>query len=150
MGVFDTQSPEPAVKPVDEERTLEIHPPGRPPEETVIVRTSISHNDEVWVTKQFSRMIASSPEMSMAARLLLAERLWLHRLLISWTLTSEGQPIALDPDLASNMRWEAICKLPPGEHNEIYAQIMAKQRRSLDRLRISSELYQAVQSRGTR
>jgi hypothetical protein len=150
MGAFDRkESVEPEVEteqaPGAPAGPIEIHGQGY----QVIARTTVTDEDELWVISTLLNTVVNQgrTQMSESAQLQLADRLWLQRLIISWTL-----PIPLDPDRA-----KAIGSLSQVDQDYLYQMIMAAQPKKKEKLLLglgmkgpSPALKQALQKRAKR
>ena len=146
MGIFDKRPEKPQVMP--EERTIDVHLPNRPATETVTIRTSIHAEDEAWCATKLAKVLSRQKKLSKVLQLKLVDRLFLHRTIVCWNLTNDGQVIPLNPDMESNERYETIRALPQVEQDYLYAQLQAAQPRSLSKTHVAPAWQKAMQSRG--
>lgn len=149
MGVFDragtkeTDGAPPVQPPAQPTDTIEI---GQG-EHIVIARTKVMPEDEQWVMNRLLNILANQgrQKMSESEQLRLADRLWLQRLIVSWTL-----PIPLETDRA-----KAIGRLSQSDRDYLYKTIMAAQPKKEMQLGLgvrgpSSAMQEALQKRSRR
>lgn len=124
MGVFDSTSQADTITPEQQVHTIEIHGQEEKADMVVIARTLVTEEDEHWVTNQLLNAMARSPKrMTPAAQFQLADRYWLERLIVSWTL-----PHPLEPDRA-----KAIASLSQADQDYLYQAIMAARPKQKER-----------------
>lgn len=139
MGVFDAQPQQ------NRAQTIDIHRESWRDGEAVTARIRVTSEDEEWVTTQLlQRILHARRGLSTNDQLALADRLWLERLIISWTLTRDGKALSLNA--------ESIAALPLEEREFLVKQIFQKQpekplRISLSRPRTQRDFQGAVQAR---
>lgn len=142
MGVFDAQPQKNAA------HTIEIHRESWRDGEVVTARVRVTSEDEQWVTAQLlQRMLNVRKGLSTSDQFALVDRLWLERLIVSWTLTRNGQIIPLSA--------KSIVALPREERDFLVQRIFQKQperplRINLSRLRTQQDFRGAFQARKQR
>lgn len=122
MGVFDEQADD----------IITIHAPSWEPHEECVARTVVKVGDFEWVqnqlvlirqTSQPKRRGAFQQEggLDIQAQAGAADRLWVFRMLKSWTFTRGGMPVPLS--------LQAVRELPQSVLNHIYNEIQKRQPR---------------------
>lgn len=142
MGAFDAQPQQ------NQAHTLGIHRESWRDGESVNVRVRVTSDDEDWVRAQLLKRILNTRKgLSTSDQFALVDRLWLERLIVSWTLTRDGNAIPLSVD--------SIANLPREERDFLVQQIFQKQpekplRISLSRPRTQRDFQPAFQARKQR
>lgn len=105
----------------DNDTTIVIHAPHWSGHEMVTARIVPTVEDEEWVNNQVLVMKSNAQKQGMdfSAQLGATRRLWLERLIVSWTFTSKGQPVLFSS--------KAVKKLPTHYADYIYDEIMSHQ-----------------------
>jgi hypothetical protein len=120
MGVFDEQADD----------IITIHASNWEPHEECVARTVVKVSDFEWVQSQLVLIKQSSQTkrrgafqkdvgLDIQAQTGAADRLWVFRMLKSWTFTRGGQPVPLS--------LEAVRQLPQSVLNYIYNEIQERQ-----------------------
>jgi hypothetical protein len=109
MGAFDYGN-----------ETIEIHSPAWDANEMVVARTTPTLEDEEWVNNQVLKLKQADEKdgeagLNIDSHLGATRRLWIERMLVSWTLTKDGLPVPLTP--------KAIKLLPTVYADYIYDKI---------------------------
>lgn len=128
MGAFD----------VKEDDIITIHGPKWDAHEQVLARTTVLVADEEWVTNQLMKIKSDfegkgnrafrrskQASMSLESQIGAANRLWVFRMLKSWTFTKDGQPMPLSLESVKMLRqdyldyiYEQIMKAQPKDEDE--------------------------------
>lgn len=142
MGVFDKQAEQ------SQAHTITIHRESWRNGEQVIARIKTTPEDEKWVTKQLlQHMTCTRQGLSTLNQFAIADSLWLQRLIVSWTLTKDGDVLPLDA--------QSLALLPLEERDFIVQRIFQKQpdkpiRTGLSRPRVARDFQSAVETRNKR
>jgi len=102
------------------DKTIEIHAPTWDAHEVVVARTVPTLDDEEWVNNQVLELKQADeedgkPGLDINSHLGATRRLWIERMMVSWTLTKNGMPVPLTP--------KAVKQLPTVYADYIYDEI---------------------------
>lgn len=101
--------------------------------ETVTARVVVTMADEEWVNNQVTKMVLGTIKprkgkkaqpLDIQSNLGATRRLWVERMLQSWTLTKDGRPVSI---AGPEERARALKALPSHYVDKIYDAIMAEQ-----------------------
>lgn len=105
--------------------------------ESVTLRFVATAYDESWVTNHMMRMVMTQKEQGTQAdvdsNVGAAKILWICRMLVSWTFTQNGMPVALPPldndELHEQQRIQVVGSMKTEYIDRMYDEMMAARKR---------------------